>query len=184
MRRLGKPGLASSTEVGCVSSDRYVGLSDGRRVKKSRTLWVLIVIFAIAALKTAGSIYEGEDYAWLASLGIGALSYVINVPLLIGEAATAYLLFKQRAVGYLVGSYLILAEALSGLFGVATFALNPEKARAAYIAHRAANGLTTSQDTVQFMTSTQGLTVMALVAVGLWALVYYYLRRIKPELAR
>jgi hypothetical protein len=145
---------------------------------------VLVVVFSVAALKSAASLYDGEDYAWMSSIGIGIVSYLISIPVLIGEGATAYLLFKQKAAGYAVGSYVILAEALDGLFGVGTLALNPEKAKAAYVAHRAARGLATSQDAAQSITSVQTLALMAAGYLGVWAVVYYYLRRVKPELTR
>ena len=76
-------------------------------MKRSRTLWVLVVFFVWATLKNAGSIYGAEsvtDYALLSSLGLGVLFYAISIPLLLGEAATAFSLFKQKASAYVVGT--------------------------------------------------------------------------------
>ena len=153
-------------------------------MKKSRTLWVLTIFFTWATLKSAGSIYGAEstsDYALLASIGIGFIYYVLSVLLLIGEAATAYLLFKQKAVGYIVGSWLTLAEALNGLLVIVITILNPDVAKAVYKASREARGLAVDQVRLDFLTSMPGIALMFSYFV-LWGVVYYYLRRVKSEL--
>ena len=157
-------------------------------MKRSRTLWVLVVFFAWATLKSAGAIYWAEsatDYALLSSLGLGVVFYGTSVPLLLGEAATAFLLFKQKARAYVVGFVVVVAESVNGVLTSAIAALHSDTAKALYVASREARGMTVRQESeLGFMFSPMGIGLMALAYVAFWALVFYYIRRVKAELVR
>lgn len=155
-------------------------------MNKSKTLWVMIAFFTWSALKSAGSLYGAQsvtDYALLSSIGLGFLFYLFNVPLMLGEAALAYLLFKQRASAFIVGTCLIAAEILNGIFVSLVAFLNPEKAKVFYIASREARGLTVRQESIDAMVSLQGIGLTVLAFVALYAIIYFYLRRVRPELS-
>jgi hypothetical protein len=156
--------------------------------KRSKTLWFLSLFFAWAALKSAGCLYRVDsvtDYGLLNSIGMGVLFYVITVPLMIGEGFAAFLLFTRRARAYVIGCITITAECLSAMFTSAIAALNPDTAKSLYEASRAARGLPErSQSELDFMLSPEGIAVMALVYLAWWALVFYFLRRTKPELVQ
>jgi hypothetical protein len=155
-------------------------------MSKSKTLVALIVFFAWAALKSAGAIYDTRtvaDYGILSAVGLGYLFYVINIPLMLGEAAAAYLLFARKAHAYLVAGVVVTVEAINGIAMSAISIVHLDAAKAFYIASREARGLAVKQGDVDFLISFHGVAVMALVYVAFYVLVYYYLRKVRPELA-
>lgn len=157
-------------------------------MKRSKTLWVLLLFFAWAALKSAGSLYGADsvtDYALLKTVGLGAVFYVVSIPLMLGEGLTALLLFAKRSQAYVVGCVVIIAECVNGLFTSAVAALNPDTAKSLYVASRAARGMSERPDSqLDFMRSPMGIALMAVAYLAWWAIVFYYLRRTKPELAQ
>ena len=157
-------------------------------MKRSKTLWLLLLFFTWAALKSAGSLYGAEsvtDYGLLKSIGLGVLFYIINVPLMVGEGLTAFLLFAKRTHAYVVGCVVIIAECVNGLFTSAIAALNPDTAKSLYVASRTARGMTERPDSqLDFMLSPMGIALMALAYLAWWAIVLYYIRRTRPELAQ
>lgn len=157
-------------------------------MKRSKTLWFLSLFFTWAALKSAGYLYGATsvtDYGLLTSIGLGILFYVITVLVMIGEGLTAFLLFTKRAQAYVIGCITIIAECVSTIFTSAISALNPDTTKSLYVTSRAARGLSErAQAELDFMLSPIGIAVMAVVYLVWWALVFYFLRRTKPELAR
>lgn len=157
-------------------------------MKRSKTLWVLLLFFAWAALKSASSLYGADsvtDYGLLKSVGLGALFYVINVPLMVGEGLTAFLLFVKRAQAYIVGYVVIIVECMNGIFVSAIAALNPDTAKSLYVASRAARAMSGRPDSqLNFMLSPMGVALMAAAYIAWWAIVFYYLRKTKLELAQ
>lgn len=113
-------------------------------MKKSKTLWILIIFFTWAFLKSAGAIYSAEsvtDYALLASIGVSWLFYLLNIPIMLAEACTAYLLFKQKTKAFVVGKWLIVTECLNATIVSVVSMLNIEVTKAFYSASREARGM-------------------------------------------
>lgn len=155
-------------------------------MKRSKTLWVVTIFFAWAALKSAGSIYGAPgvvDYAILSAVGLGALFYVINVPLMLGEAAAAWLLLERKAGALLVSAVVISLEIVNGIFVGAIAVLHPDDAKAFYAASRAARGLVVKQENIDSIVSVHGMTLALAAYVAFYALVFYFVRRVRPELA-
>lgn len=155
-------------------------------MKRSRTLWVLIVFFTWSTLKSAGNIYGHEavsDYALLSSIGIGWLFYVFYIPALFLEAATAFLLFKQKSIAFISGMATIALECISGTVVTFISAINIDFTKSIYIASREARGMTINEQSLGFMFTPTGLFVMLLVYFVFYALIIYYLYKVKNELA-
>jgi hypothetical protein len=153
-------------------------------MKKSKILWILIIFFAWAFLKSAGVIYSAEsvtDYALLKSIGVSWLFYMLNIPIMLAEACTAYLLFKQKIKAVVVGKWLIVAECVSATIVSIVSMLNIEVTKAFYSASREARGMSERHD-MDFLFSVQGIGVMLLVYIAFYVLVYRYLGKVKPEL--
>jgi hypothetical protein len=154
-------------------------------MKRSKILWVLIVFFSWAALKSAGTIYNAQsvsDYAILSSIGAGFLFYAINAPLMLGEAAAAYLLFKRQASAFFITGAVISAEVINGIFVSAISMLHLDDAKAFYITSREARGLTAKQENIDFIISYQGIAIAVLVYAAFYAILYFLLRKARPEL--
>lgn len=158
------------------------------RSKRSKTLWFLSLFFAWAALKSAGYLYNGEsvtDFGLLQSIGLGAVFYGITAVLMVGEGATAFLLFTRRAQAHVVGLLTIIAECVSTLFTSSITALNADTAKSLYAASRAARGMSErSQSELDFMLSPTSVAVMAAAYLVWWGVVFYFLCRTKPELSQ
>ena len=153
-------------------------------MKKSKTLWVLVIFFTWSFLKSAGAVYSAQsvtDYALLASIGVGWAFYVFNIPLMIAEALTAYLLLKQKTKAFVVAKWLMVAECVNGTVVSIISMLNIETTKAFYTASREARGMSARQD-MDFLFTIQGVGVMLLVYIAFYALLYYYLCKVKPEL--
>lgn len=157
-------------------------------MKRSMTVWLLALFFAWAAVKSARSLAGAEsvtDYALLNSVGIGVVFYVITALLLIGEGLTAFLLLAKRASAYRVGRFLIVGECVNGLVISGIAALHPDVARSMYAASRTARGIPGGSDSLlDFLFSPLGTGAVAVVYMTGWAVLYYLLRRVRPELER
>lgn len=154
-------------------------------MKRSKTLWVVTIFFAWAALKTAGSVYGAQyvsDYALLSAIGFGYLFFVINVPLMLGEAAAAYLLLKRRAGSFVVAGTVIAVEVINDMFMGAIAMLHLDEAKAFYIKSREARGLTVMQENIDSIVSVQGIALAVLACVAFYILLYYFLHKVRPEL--
>lgn len=135
--------------------------------------------------RVGGGAESVTDYGLLKSVDLGALFYIINVPLMVGEGLTAFLLFAKRAHAFVVGCVVIIAECVNGMFTSAIAAQNPDTAKFLYVASRAARGMTERPESqLDFMLSPMGIALIALAYLAWWAIVFYYIRRIKPELAQ
>jgi hypothetical protein len=155
-------------------------------MKRSKTLWFLSLLFAWTALKSTGYLYDVTsvtDYGLLNSIGLGFLFYVITVPIMIGEGLTAFLLFTRRAQAYVVGCITIIAQCVNAMFISAIVTLNPDTAKSFYVASRATRGMSKrAQSEIDFNFSPMGIAVILVVCLVWLALVFYFLRRTKPEL--
>lgn len=154
-------------------------------MKRSKMLWVVTLFFVWAALKTAGSVYGAQyvsDYALLSTIGFGYLFYVINVPLMLGEAAAAYLLLKRRAGSFVVAGTVIAVEVINGIFMGAIAMRHLDEAKVVYIKSREARGLTVRQENIDSIVSVQGIALAVLACVAFYILLYYFLRKVRPEL--
>ena len=157
-------------------------------MKRSKTLWLLFLFFAWAALRSAGALYGAEpvtDYGLLKSIGLGVLFYAITVLLMMGEGITAFLLFAGRAQAYAAGCITIIAECINTLFTSAIAASDPDTAKSLYAASRAARGMPErSRSGRDLILSPAGIAVMAAVCLAWWGMVFFFLRRTRPELSR
>jgi hypothetical protein len=154
-------------------------------MKRSRMLWVLIVFFTWAALKSAGSLVWHEpvsDYALLSSLGIGWLFFAFYVPNFLLEAATAFFLFKQKSTAYTSGVATAALACLSGTVVTIFSAKNIDAVKSIYIASREARGMSVNQESMGIMFTPTGLFVMLFAYFLFYALIVYCLNRIKKEL--
>lgn len=155
-------------------------------MKKSKTYLALCIFFIWAALKSLGSMLgaaDTADYVLLDHLGLGYLFFLLTAPLMVAEAAVAWLLVNQRPQACIAGSLVVLAEVLVAgvLFVISYFHL--DELKAVGIALREARGRTTDPELVNAMLTPGFLVGMAAVYLVFYALVWFGLRRVRPEIA-
>ena len=154
-------------------------------LKKSKTMWFLIVFFIWATLKSAGSLYSYEsvsDYALLSSIGFVWLFFILNIAIMVLEASTAFLLITKKPAVLMVGGILAILACLNGVLITAISVLNLEIVKSIYIASREARGMTINQDAMGFMFTSQGLIVMCLAYITFYTLICYLLYKVKNEM--
>lgn len=143
-------------------------------MKKSKSLWLLIVFFTWLFWKsigTIGSVQTNTDYTLLASLGIGWGFYLLNIPLMVAEAMAAYLLFKQKTQAFVVAKWLMVAECVYRT----VISMVSLKADDFYKVGREISEGFASQWT-RFHFTVQGDMVAPLFYLAFYALLYSYLR--------
>lgn len=154
-------------------------------MKKSKTYLALCIFFIWAALKSLGSMLgasETADYVLLDRLGLGYLFFLLTAPLMVAEAAVAWLLVNQRSQAYIAGSLVVLAEILvAGVLFAISF-LHIEEVKAVGIALREARGRTTDPELVNALLTPGLLAGMAVLYFVFYAVVWLGLRRIRPEI--
>lgn len=151
-------------------------------MKKPKLLWILIVFFTWLFLKSAGAVGSAQndtDYILLASLGIGWGFYLLNILLMVAEAMTAYLLFKQKAQSLVVAKWLMVAECVYRT----VISILSLKADDFYKVGREISEGFASQWT-SFHFTIQGDMVAPLFYLVFYALLYYYLRTGKLKLTK
>lgn len=154
-------------------------------MKRSRILWLLVVYFVWAASKSAGSVVnytQASDYALTSSIGIGWAFFVILVPIGLLELATAAALFLRRAVALTLGYIALLSEGIFTITSAALGLANFDVVQEIYRARQIARGAAVDSSEVTGML-TPGLLLGTTAAIlGLYLVLYYQLRRVRPEL--
>lgn len=136
-------------------------------------------------MKSAGYLSGADlvaDYAILSFVGVGWAFYAIGLPLMLGEAGAAFLLFRRDGRAFRLASLVILVEVVSSAFVVAISLMHREEARTFYVASREAQGLSARPAAIDFIFSVQGLLFSIVAYAAFYALVYYFLRKVRAEL--
>ncbi|MFO1435064.1 MAG: hypothetical protein U1F34_01325 [Gammaproteobacteria bacterium] len=151
-------------------------------MKRSNTLWLLTLLFAWSTLKSMGTVLGAEsvpDYVLLSSLGLDYWFYALCISLMLGEAGLTYLLFNKKKSAYSVGSIVLVAEVTVALVFIYIGIMHMDEMKKIYVASREARAMTANAD----MLGAPLLGAVALSYVVFYSMVYFFLRKIRPELA-
>jgi hypothetical protein len=154
-------------------------------MKKSKKTWILIIFFVWATLKSAGSIYGYEtvsDYGVLSAIGLFWLYFLLNIPVMLLEATTAFLLISRNTYAFISGVSLCVLASINGIIVTTISVFNLETVKSFYIASREARGMTAREDAMGFLFTSQGLIVMCLVYIIFYILIAYGLFKVKNEM--
>lgn len=154
--------------------------------KRSKKFWAVTIIFIWAAVLSLEDVVLAAsvaDYNVLDQIGLGPLFFVLAVPVLVGEALTGFLLVKRHARAFIVGAGTLAYQCVANVILGVIMAMNIDLAKQLYMESRDARGMTErSIEEIDMIVSPMGITAGVALIVFWWAIVFYYLWRIRPEL--
>jgi hypothetical protein len=155
-------------------------------VKRSKMLWILSILFAWGTVMRLSALFRADsvtDYGLMKLVGLGALFYIMNMPLIIGQGLTTFLLFTKRVEAHFVGYVVIIAGCIYSLLVYALTSSNIRAARSLYAASRNARGMTEiPQSALDLMISPGGVIFGILFTLAWTQLMVACINKVRPEL--